>query len=78
MEPGGCHRSDHLCVDATPGPGFSDTKQPGRSGHRAQHRLEVERFDASEIDDFDFDIFLMQLVRGGEGLVDHRAVSHDG
>ncbi len=71
------HGGDHFRVDATPRPGFSNTKQPCGSCHRAQHSFEVKRLDASEVDDFDFNIFLAQLFCGRESLVDHCTVGHD-
>src|SRR5271165_7564859 len=72
------HTGNHLGVDATPWPGFPDTKQPRASGDRGKHGVEVKRLHASQVDHFDLNVFLAQLFRCRQSFVNHGAVSHDG
>src|SRR6476620_8422171 len=72
------HTGNHLGVDATPWPGFPDTKQTRGSGDRGEHGVEVKRLDASQVNHFDLNVFLAQLFRCSQRFVNHGAVSHNG
>ena len=77
MKAMGDHGSDHFSVHSAPGPGFCHAKQFSGSGHRAEHRLNVQWFNAPKVDNFDIDIFFPQLLGGSECVVNHRAVRDD-
>ena len=69
--------SYHLGRDTSPRPLLTHAEQPSGAGNGGEHRVHVQRLDRAEIDDFDLVAIPGQIVGGGYGLVEHRAVRDD-
>ena len=60
------HACDDFSIYAAPGPRFPHAEKPGRSRDGRQYGIDVQRFYRPKIDNFNFDIFTLQLFGGSQ------------